>query len=157
MTSTLPATHLRYSEWASRKLLEFVAGLPAETAAQPIGNSHGGILKTLQHIYYADRVWMSRMEGSPAQFADPDPGPSLDDLNRHWWPILSRFQEWTAEQDPQRRIAFRNLKGDAFEKPVYQIVLHVVNHGTYHRGQVSSMLRQMGHVPPATDMIYFFD
>ncbi len=152
------AEHFRYSEWATRRLLDFAASVPAEHLTQEIGNSHGGILKTFQHIYYADRVWLSRMEGAPTAFADPDPGPSVADLNAAWWPLLERFQKWAGEQtDPNRVIEYKNLKGEPYAKPVYQIVLHVVNHGTYHRGQIAAMLRQLGHVPPYTDFIYFVD
>ena len=152
------ASHLRYSAWASKKLLDFVAGMPDEQLIREIGNSHGGILKTFQHIYYADRVWLSRMEGAPTQFADPDPGPSPADLNANWWPLLGRFSKWASQQqDGGRVVEFKNLKGDAYAKPVYQVVMHVVNHGTYHRGQIAAMLRQLGHVPPSTDLIYFVD
>jgi uncharacterized damage-inducible protein DinB len=156
--STL-SDHLRYSEWASRRLMEFAATVPAEHLTREIGNSHGGILKTFQHIYYADRVWLGLMEGNPPPaFADPDPGPSMEDLNTLWWPLLDRFSTWAAEQqDPERVMHYKNLKGDPYSKSVYHIVLHVVNHGTYHRGQIASMLRQLGHVPPYTDFIYYVD
>ncbi len=150
------AAHLRYSAWASRRLLDFASGVPVEHVSREIANSHGGILKTFQHIYYADRVWLSRVEGAPTAFADPEPGPTLAELNERWFPILERFAAWAATQDdPNRVIAYRNLKGDAFAKPVHRIVLHVVNHGTYHRGQIAAMLRQLGHVPPFTDLIYY--
>lgn len=151
------AAHLRYSAWATKRLLEFAASVPEEHVTKEIANSHGGILKTFQHIYYADRVWLSRMEGAPVAFADPEPGPALAELNERWLGILKRFEEWAAAQDPNRVIAYKNLKGDAFAKPVYQIVFHVVNHGTYHRGQIAAMLRQLGHVPPYTDLIYYED
>lgn len=152
------AAHLRYTAWATKRLLDFAAtDVPPEQIAQEIANSHGGILKTFQHIYYADRVWLSRMEGAPAAFADPEPGPSLAELNERWFPILKRFESWAAVQDPARVVDYKNLKGDAFSKSVQQIVLHVVNHGTYHRGQIAAMLRQLGHVPPYTDLIYYED
>jgi uncharacterized damage-inducible protein DinB len=71
--------------------------------------------------------------------------------------MLDRFEAWAGAQDPNRVIEYKNLKGDAFAKPVWEILLHVVNHGTYHRGQIAAMLRQLGHVPPSTDFIYFVD
>jgi uncharacterized damage-inducible protein DinB len=151
------AAHLRYSAWASKRLLDFAASVPGEHVERQIANSHGGILKTFQHIYYADRVWLSRMEGAPTAFADPEPGPSLADLDSAWWPLLRRFAQWAAGQDPKRVIAYRNLAGEAYERTVHQVVTHVVNHGTYHRGQIAAMLRQLGHVPPYTDLIYFQD
>jgi uncharacterized damage-inducible protein DinB len=151
------ARHFRYTQWATKRLFEFAAGIPEEQVTRDLANSHGGILKTFQHIYYADRVWLTRMEGKPQAFADPEPGPSLADLNAAWWPLLDRFEAWAAAQDPNRVVEYKNLKGDAFAKPVWEILLHVVNHGTYHRGQIAAMLRQLGHVPPSTDFIYFVD
>lgn len=156
------AAHLRYSAWASKKLLDFAAGVPAEHVTRQIDNSHGGILKTFQHIYYADRIWLSRMEARPAAFADPDPGPSLTDLNANWWPLLARFSQWASQQPPHQGdasaiVEYKTLKGETYAKPINQIVLHVVNHGTYHRGQIAAMLRQLGHIPPFTDLIYFTD
>lgn len=149
--------HLRYTHWATKRLTDFVAGVPEQHLTREIANSHGGVLRTFQHIYYADRVWMNRMEGKPQSFADPEPGPSIAELNAVWWPILERFEAWAGEQDPNRVIEYKNLKGEPFAKPVWQIVMHVVNHGTYHRGQIAAMLRQLGHVPPYTDFIYFVD
>lgn len=155
--ASLMAHHLRYSKWATKRLADFAASVPEADLTREIGNSHGGILKTFQHIYYADRVWLSRMEGRPQEFADPEPGPGLAELQQNWWPLLDRFAAWAGAQDAQRVVEYRNLKGDPFAKPVWQIVLHVVNHGTYHRGQVAAMLRQLGHVPPYTDFIYYLD
>ncbi len=151
------AAHLRYSSWATKQLIDFAAGIPAEHLIREIANSHGGILKTFQHIYYADRVWLSRMEAAPTAFADAEPGPTLAELSDRWFAILERFQQWAATQDTSRVIEYKNLKGEPFARPVYRIVLHVVNHGTYHRGQIAAMLRQLGHVPPYTDLIYYED
>ena len=151
------AAHLRYSAWASKRLLDFAVGVPHEYVTREIANSHGGILKTFQHIYYADRVWLSRMEGAPTAFADPDPGPTLAELHQRWFAILERFEQWAAKQDGNRVVEYKNLKGDEFAKSVSKIVLHVVNHGTYHRGQIAAMLRQLGHVPTYTDLIYYED
>lgn len=152
------AHQLRYSEWASRKLAHFASNIPAGDLTREMHNSHGGILQTFQHIYYADRVWYSRMV-PPLQprFDDPAPGPSLAELDELWWDLLHRFQDWAAGEDPNRVVQYRNLKNEPFAKPVYQIVTHVVNHGTYHRGQIAAMLRQCGHVPPSTDFIYYVD
>ena len=152
------AQHFRYSEWATKRLVDFAKGIPEEHLTREIGNSHGGILKTFQHIYYADRDWLNRMLGTPQQFADSEPGPSLEELDQIWWGLLNRFEMWASEQEDSSQVVhYHNLKGDPYSRPIYQIVLHVVNHGTYHRGQIAAMLRQLGHVLPYTDFIYFVD
>lgn len=149
-------TQVRYSQSASAKLLEFARTLPSEHITRQIGNSHGTLLGAFQHIYYADRVWLARLEGKPQPFEDPAPGPSLEDLEKVWLPLLDRFAAFAAACDPGATLRYTNLKGDPFERLIWQIVLHVVNHGTYHRGQIASIMRQLGHQPPATDLIYHY-
>jgi len=53
-------------------------------------------------------------------------------------------------------VAYKNIKGEPFQSPVWQIVLHIVNHASYHRGQITTMLRQLGHTPVPTDLIAFY-
>jgi uncharacterized damage-inducible protein DinB len=76
------------------------------------------------------------------------------------WPVLSqRWKQWGAsltEDSLGREISYTSMKGDAFVTPIWQIVLHVVNHGTHHRGQVSGFLRAMGHTPPSLDLTGYY-
>jgi uncharacterized damage-inducible protein DinB len=158
VTPAILAGHTSYSQWASRKLLEFALTLPDEQTSSHIGNSHGGILKTFQHTYYADRVWLGRIQDPPAPkgFEDAPPGPSLSDLNREWWPLLDGIEAIVKTRDPHEVIEFKNLKGEPHSRQLWQIALHVANHATYHRGQIASMMRQLGHQPPSTDLIYYY-
>ena len=154
--SSLLAAQLNYSRWASHKLLTYALTIPEEDLTRHIGNSHGSIVKTFQHTYYADRAWLGRFENTGGGFEDPPPGPSLTDLDRDWWPLLARFEEIARSGDALGVLHYKNLKGQPFERPIWQVVLHVVNHGTYHRGQIASLLRQQGHLPPGTDLIYYY-
>ena len=156
ISSSLLAAHAKYSRWASHKLLTYALTLSEEDTTQHIGNSHGSILTTFQHTYYADRIWLRRFEGAVGEFEDPAPGPSLADLDRDWWPLLARFEEVAGTADPLSVLRYKNLKGEPFERPNWQALLHIVNHGTYHRGQIACMMRQQGHHPPSTDLIYYY-
>ncbi|MQA90344.1 MAG: hypothetical protein GEU90_08915 [Gemmatimonas sp.] len=62
----------------------------------------------------------------------------------------------SSKDDLQRVVAYQNTAGAAFESTFWQMARHVVNHSSYHRGQVATLLRQLGHRPPATDLIAFF-
>lgn len=147
---------VRYSAWASKRLLDFAAGVPEADLRREIPNSHGGILKTFQHIFYADRVWLARLEQAPVMPGlDPAPGPSVADLDRSWWPLLDRLTAYAAAEDPAARLTFRLHSGAVHTLERGQIIRHVVNHATYHRGQVAAMLRQSGHTPPSTDLLYY--
>lgn len=150
-------THLDYSLWASSKLLDAASRLSPEEITRDLHVSHSSVLATLQHIYYADRTWLSRLEGRQIDFADPAPGPTLDQLKEHWPPVLHGLKAYAAaETDLNRELTSRRLNGDTFTLARWKILLHVVNHATLHRGQVMAMLRQLGHVPPATDLFYFY-
>ena len=76
------------------------------------------------------------------------------------WPLLSdQWKKWAAgltDEAVTRGVIFRDLKGATHTQPVWQIILHVVNHGTHHRGQVSGFLRSMGHVPTQLDLTYYY-
>ena len=159
ISSSVLAMQVNYSHWASHKLLTYALTLPEEDVAKHIGNSHGSLLRTFQHTYYADRAWFHRLNNTPrpgSDFEDAGAGPSLAELDRDWWPLLTRFEQIARNGDPLGVLRYKNLKGEPFERPIWQVILHIVNHGTYHRGQIASMMRQQGHQPPSTDLIYYY-
>ena len=152
-------THFDYTLWASSKLLDAAGRLTAEELRRDLQVSHTSLLGTLQHIYYADRIWLSRLEGRTlASFVDPEPGPDLDALKEHW-PVVIRglrdFVEYAPEGLFEQDLPFKRLNGDTQCMAHWKVLLHVVNHATLHRGQVMGMLRQLGHVPPGTDYLFY--
>lgn len=152
-------THFDYTLWASSKLLDAAGRLTTEELARDLQVSHSSLLGTLQHIYYADRIWLSRLEGRTlASFVDPEPGPDLDALKEHW-PVVIRglrdFVEYAPEGLFEQDLPFKRLNGDTQCMAHWKVLLHVVNHATLHRGQVMGMLRQLGHVPPGTDYLFY--
>ena len=60
------------------------------------------------------------------------------------------------DESLEERLSYTDLKGNPWVSPIWQIVLHVVNHGTHHRGQVAGFLRSMGHAPPPLDLIAYY-
>jgi len=151
--------HLDYSSWASQRLLKMVAGLTPEELTRDFKTSDKNVLETLVHVFAADRIWLSRIQGnSPAALVNPE-DRQLVALQQQWPALQKQWEQWAApltDQDVQAKIAYRDMKGNPWEQPLWQILLHVVNHGTHHRGQVSGFLRTMGHTPPALDLIAFY-
>jgi len=151
--------HLDYHAWASRRLLEAVAQLTPEEQSRDFQTSSGNVVKTLAHVFGADRVWFERIRGqSPTAFMRPEEY-QLEFITSEWPEILENWKQRFAaasDQDVDARISYRDLSGNAWAQPLWQIVLHVVNHGTHHRGQVSGFLRAMGHQPPPLDLIAFY-
>jgi uncharacterized damage-inducible protein DinB len=153
-------THLDFTAWASSKLVEAAASLTAEELTRDLKVSFQSVLGTLGHIFGADRVWFDRIHGrSRTAMLDPGEELTLGFLQREWPALHARWGDWAAGIDDAgfgRVVTYRLLSGDPGESPLWQIVLHVVNHATYHRGQVTSLLRQLGRVPPSTDLIAYY-
>lgn len=165
ISADLLVTHFDYTLWATSALLKAAAELTPEELDRDLKASYTGLLGTLRHIYFADRIWLSRFEASDGgekarlTLADPAETPSLAELTQAWPGVIERFKQCIqkyGDQGVQENFSFTNLAGKHFTMPRYQAMLHVVNHGTLHRGQVMMMIRQMGHVPPSTDLLYFY-
>ena len=151
--------HLRYNEWASRRLLEAVAQLTPEEQTRDFKTADSSVVGTLAHVFAADRIWLSRVRGAArTTFISPE-DRSLELLQRDWPAVHSGWHEVIAAETSDsvlRKIAFRALDGTPYQQPLWQIVLHLVNHGSHHRGQVSGFLRAMGHPPPQLDLITYY-
>jgi len=156
MTAQEVRTHIRYSGWASGKLLDAVRAVAPKDLARPNGISHGSLLGTLAHIYEGDTIWYIRTVDSSEPLIE---GADLPTLDQRWPALQSKWEAWAgrlADRDLDRMIDYRLMNGTPGSTPVWQIVLHVVNHATLHRGQAMGMLRQMGIPPPHTDLIYYY-
>ena len=159
MTAEELRQHVFYSGWASRKLLDAALELSEEQQRREFDVAHKTLLGTLEHIFFADRIWFARtvdarvISGGFGEFA---PGDTLVTA----WPTLhKRWEDWASalsHQDILRNVDYKDLKGNPYRNPVWQIVLHVVNHATLHRGQAMSLLRQLGVAPPPTDLIFYY-
>ncbi|HYI95398.1 MAG TPA: DinB family protein [Bryobacteraceae bacterium] len=152
------ALQLDYSRWASERTLQAARSLTHEELTRDLGDSYQGVLGTLAHIFQADRIWLSRLRGSPRfTLSDPSEIWTLDGLAEAWPLTADGYRDWLyGVKDLQTILPYRNLAGQSHALPVWQVVLHVVNHATYHRGQVTTMLRQLGYPAVATDLHVFY-
>jgi len=149
--------HLAYTAWASERLVRAVEQIPAEHLTHDFQTADRSILRTLVHIYAADRVWLKRVRGEQAGGFVFDGDYQLSVLQNDWPALLGQWQEWArALEDFGAIIHYRDLKGNSYESAAWEIVLHVVNHGTHHRGQVAGFLRALGHSPPPLDLIRYY-
>jgi uncharacterized damage-inducible protein DinB len=151
--------HLDYSDWASRRLLDAAAGLSAEELNQDFKTADKSVVGTLAHIFAADRTWLARLRGIPQTVFITDEDRNLTVLQTAWPALHQEWKDWAAaltDGQVQQDAAYHDLKGNPWKQPVWQIILHVVNHGTHHRGQVSGFIRTMGHKPPPLDLSAFY-
>jgi uncharacterized damage-inducible protein DinB len=153
-------SHIDYTAWASRRLVSAVSSLPADELTRDFQTADHSILGTLVHVYAADRVWFGRIEGNPpARFIDPEQDMRLEALQNDWPQLHQRWKAWAEghnDDSLRQKLSYKDLKGNPYETPLWQIVLHVVNHGTHHRGQVSGFLRALGHTPPPLDLTAYY-
>lgn len=151
--------HLDYSAWASLRLVDAAAKLNREELARDFQTSDKNVLDTLVHVFAADRIWLGRIHGNPPDKFITDEDRDLQRLQQEWPALMQRWKMWAGpltDEDVSRNIGYRTLDGKPFEQPLWQILLHVVNHGSHHRGQVSGFLRAMGYPPPPLDLIAFY-
>jgi uncharacterized damage-inducible protein DinB len=153
--------HLAYSQWASERCIEAVRPLTSEEQNRHMYTSHQSVLGTLVHIYQSDRVWLSRLSGSPRfTLADLDEVFTLDSLAEAWKKLSGDFQNWAgalSDEAVDSILKYVNLQGNHYQQPVWKLVLHVVNHASYHRGQVTTLLRQLNHIPAVTDLAAYYN
>lgn len=153
-------THLEYSAWASRQLVDAARSLSADELLRDFGTADRHILGTLVHVFAADRVWLGRVEGTaPQPFIDAAKDMKFEVLDHDWPALHDRWIAWAmslTDAMAAGSISYRDLKGNPHSTPVWQIVLHVVNHATHHRGQAAGFIRSTGHTPPVLDLIRFY-
>jgi uncharacterized damage-inducible protein DinB len=152
---------LDYHYWARDRMLDAVEPLSADQFTQAMGNSFASVRDTVVHIYSAEWVWCSRWRGeSPVQMLTPGAFPDLATLRTAWAEhetILRGLAEGLDAAGVDRVIEFKTLAGQPSASVLWQMLLHLVNHSSYHRGQVTTMLRQLGAAPPrSTDLITFY-
>jgi uncharacterized damage-inducible protein DinB len=150
-----------FNEWANAQVLDAAARLSEEEFTRGMGNSFASVRDTLVHLLFAEWVWLARWEGeSPREVLDPakyaDVGAvraHLAEVGRRRDALLARLDDAALEGD----LTYTNSKGERWRYPVGQMLRHVVNHSTYHRGQVVTLLRQLGHAAPSTDLLIYVD
>lgn len=159
MTAQEARLHIRYSGWASRKLMDAAATLTEEQRTRSMSVSHETLQQTLAHIYFADSAWYTRTVDPSRPVPNPSDRPSMEFLTADWPDLQRKWEAWAdsiSDAGLERVAQFKLLNGTPSELPVWQIVIHVVNHATLHRGQVVAMMRQLGAKPPATDILWYY-
>ena len=160
MTPAEGGVLLAYNAWANRRLLRATAALSRELLRRDLGTSHGSAWTTLLHIAWGEWLWLGRCQGAAPRGLDPRDCGDLPDLEARWAEIgrdQVAFVARLSAPDLARRISYENPPGTPWTYPLEEMLRHVVNHSTYHRGQVASQLRQLGITPLPTDYLVFFD
>jgi uncharacterized damage-inducible protein DinB len=148
-----------YNSWANNRSIEACAALTTEQFTRDLRSSFRSMRDTLAHIVSAEWVWLERLQGrSPSTFPK-DEYPDLDALRRRCTQIdnnLASFVRTLTQADLDGVMEYKTLTFGIYKNPMWQALQHLANHGTYHRGQITTMLRQLGAQPILTDMLHFY-
>ena len=149
-----------YNAWANRLLFDAAEALPSEVYQRDLKSSHGGIHGTLAHIVWAEHLWLNRWlkQPNPAAAQGKDLR-SAAEVRARWEEIEAergRFLEGLSEAQLQETRTVKPSTGGEYQHTFAQMFRHAVDHSSYHRGQVVTLLRQVGVVPPVTGLIFFY-
>ena len=149
---------LAYNVWANHRLMRSAATLSVDDFKRDVLRaSHGGVRGTLAHILATEWIWLERWKGvSPDRLFDEGEFADVVALRDRWTMIEAHRDEWLAalrEEALGEPVRYRSMAGASFQEPLWKLVQHTVNHSTYHRGQVTLLLRALGARQVSTDLV----
>jgi uncharacterized damage-inducible protein DinB len=151
----------RYNRWANERVFGAVSTLTQEQFARDLGSSHASVRDTLTHIVWGEWLWLQRWRGtSPQTVFQGTAFPRPDALKARWLEIEPEQRGFVESVTPERLrsiVRYVNLQGQTWQYPLWRQMYHLVNHSSYHRGQVTTLLRQLGARPVPTDFLVFHD
>ena len=160
MTPEEIRTLFDYNVWANHRSLEAAAQLTNEQFAKPLGSSFSSVRDTLVHICGAEWGWHERFEGrSPSAIPDFSALQTVDAVRAQWSAQeakLLAFVRGLDQVDLDRVMEYKTINFGVYINPLWQSMQHLVNHGTYHRGQITTLLRQLSAKPILTDLMHFY-
>jgi uncharacterized damage-inducible protein DinB len=150
----------QYNAWADRRLLDACSALTYEQFTRNLGSSFNSVRDTVTHLYGAEWVWNERFRGnSPSALVSGAGYPDLasiraklEEMDQYYIDYVSKL----TQQDLDRVICYKGFTGEEFSNPLWQSLHQLTNHASYHRGQVVTMLRQLGVKPVSTDLIGYY-
>ncbi len=153
-------TMTRYKAWADDLFLSTVATVPDAELTAPRPTVFGSLIRMLNHSYSMDYVWQCHLLGKPHGLSTrhPEHHQPMDEL-AELQRVIDRwyvdYADTLSDSEMDQDVAFQFIGGGEGRMSRSDIVLHVVNHTTYHRGHVADMLYHLGIFPPTTDLPVF--
>ena len=150
-----------YNGWANRRVLEIASKLTPEQFTRDLQSSHRSVRDTLAHILAGEWIWLERWKGtSPSSLLNPTEFGTIESLASRWAGVERDYQEYINGLTDELLtvvISYRNTRGEEWAYPLGQMLQHVMNHSNYHRGQVTTLLRQLGAEVMPLDLLVFMD
>jgi len=153
-----------YHKWANNRIFERLNDLPDEIYDRKIKSVFSSIREVMTHVYRTDGMWLSVMSGDPfaetmnviKQLEKKSTGQDPEGMQNLYAGMSGQYETFFRNRgDLDKVISIEHPRYGKLETSVSQLVKHVVNHGTYHRGNITAMLRQQGHAGAPTDYIFY--
>ena len=150
-----------YNIWANDIVLSWINNISDEQWKKHVVSSFNSIAETVLHITSAETIWLERLKKAESpvwlQSAFKGPRNEVIGLWENASEGLKKFIEGFNEEGLMDKLVFRRINGDRYEMPHYQVFAHIFNHSTYHRGQLVTMLTQVGFTDVgSTDKLGFY-
>ena len=156
---TLLHTYVNYNLWANKKIADLLIKIDPALLKKEIKSSFPTLTKTIEHIWGAETIWLSRLNGASLT-SFPQAADDLDTFIKHFLSSSESFVSFISNKEHDffsNPLSYTDTKGNAYTNVPWQIVMHCMNHSTFHRGQIITMLREVGITSlPSTDMIAYF-
>ena len=150
----------QYNRWSTKKILEAAAQVTEDQFLASGSFPHGGLRSTLVHALFAEWIWRNRWEGtSPTERLKPGDFPTFESLRARFEEEENRlmaFIETLTDEQLNSRVAYKTTQGEPHERVLWQMMAHLVNHGTQHKTEAAAMLTDFGQSPGDIDMIFYF-
>ena len=153
--------YAQYNAWANKLIIDVMLTVTDEQLDMPISSSFPSIRATAYHTWGAEAIWLQRLQLAEHSTWAPDTftgtfAAACADWQKASAAVISFIEKQYNDQAMTHVVEFRDRQGKAHKQKTSYILQHVFNHATYHRGQLVTMLRQVGVTTiPSTDLIYF--
>ncbi len=152
-----------YHCWANNRFFKHLKTLSSEIYTQEIESVFSSISEVITHVYRVDGMWLSVMSGDSFEetmqfikkLETQSKDKGLGKMQKLYKELAREYASFFESQDLDEVISIEHPRYGSLETAVSELVQHVVNHGTYHRGNITAMLRQQGETGIPTDYIFY--
>jgi uncharacterized damage-inducible protein DinB len=159
----LPALNemIDHNYWARDRQMEACGALSEEQLLRPLGGSFASVRDTLAHLLAVEWIWLERWRGrSPRQMPAEFQLPTVAAISQRWHPVerdMRAFISELSEEALAAPMSCTSTRGEQWTYPLWHMIAHLLNHQSFHRGQVTHQLRQLGVEPPRIDLLVALD
>jgi uncharacterized damage-inducible protein DinB len=150
-----------FMEWGDHQLLAVAATIPQEEYFRDRGISAGSLHKLLVHMMAAQWIWLCRWRGETSpHFEDENDHPTLQSLKDRWVVVHDEMKRFLAEQTTTSLLtvfSYKDTRGNPHSLPLGRFIQHMLDHGTYHRGQANTLIKLCGGQPINLSLYKYYE